>query len=302
MLAVTRWARNGLRVPGRDCEDSTVRELTVETTADPHRALSGAESYLMARPVEHNVLLTLLGERVAEPEPGRYWIVWGGHEVVGFAMQSPATMPLLLSPMPGKVIEALADEVAASSSSLPGCAGEVSAAALFAGRWSELVPEPVSTEEGQRLYRLATVRAAPQVPGTFRLAGPDDHDVLVRYRAEFCAETGAFGGDPGTMVRAETAASRLFVWDDGGVVSTARVTAGVAGVARIGFVYTPGESRGRGYAAACVGALSARVRDVDGLECILFTQLANPTSNRLYRALGYEAIAERLSYRFGKGH
>ena len=63
-------------------------------------------------------------------------------------------------------------------------------------------------------------------------------------------------------------------------------------------VYTPPERRRRGYAGACVAALSAAALDVAD-ECILYAQLANPTSNGLYRRLGYEAVAEGLIYRFG---
>ena len=31
----------------------------------------------------------------------------------------------------------------------------------------------------------------------------------------------------------------------------------------------------------------------------LYTDLGNPTSNAIYRAIGYEAVAELLRYRFG---
>jgi predicted GNAT family acetyltransferase len=34
------------------------------------------------------------------------------------------------------------------------------------------------------------------------------------------------------------------------------------------------------------------------LRCVLYTDLANPTSNSIYRRIGYEAAAEILGYRF----
>ena len=63
-------------------------------------------------------------------------------------------------------------------------------------------------------------------------------------------------------------------------------------------MYTPPEHRGKGYATASVGHLS-RVLSDRGLRCVLYTQLSNPTSNAIYRALGYEPIGEVLSYNFG---
>lgn len=49
-------------------------------------------------------------------------------------------------------------------------------------------------------------------------------------------------------------------------------------VVRIQAVYTPPPNRGRGYAGACVGALSAQLRNA-GNRCVLYTDLANPISN-----------------------
>jgi predicted GNAT family acetyltransferase len=71
----------------------------------------------------------------------------------------------------------------------------------------------------------------------------------------------------------------------------------VAGVVRVSGVYTPPEQRKRGYAAACVNALSNYFRGA-GYRCILYTDLGNPTSNSIYQRIGYRAVAEALRYRF----
>ena len=42
----------------------------------------------------------------------------------------------------------------------------------------------------------------------------------------------------------------------------------------------------------------SRVLTDRGLRCVLFTDLANPTSNAIYRRIGYEAVAEILGYDF----
>jgi predicted GNAT family acetyltransferase len=36
----------------------------------------------------------------------------------------------------------------------------------------------------------------------------------------------------------------------------------------------------------------------DADTCILYTQLGNPTSNAIYRAIGYEPVVEVVRYRF----
>ena len=63
-------------------------------------------------------------------------------------------------------------------------------------------------------------------------------------------------------------------------------------------MYTPDDLRRRGYASACVAALSAHALSTGAETCILYTQLHNATSNRIYRRIGYEPIAEVLVYEF----
>lgn len=273
--------------------------LEIHPTDDAEQALTDAAAFLTGKPVEHNQVLTLLTERRHRPAPGRYWTVRSGGETIGFAMQSPGEKPLLLTPMSREAVETVAAVVAADEDmTLPGVTAEAGTAAAFAGCWSELAAGRVDVREGQRLYLLGELSLVHGVPGDLRQAREEERGLLTEWVTAFCVDTGAPAGDPAEMVGQEMAAGRLFVWDDRGAVSVARATTGAAGVSRIGFVYTPPELRGRGYALGCVGALSQRVRDVEGLECVLYTQLANPTSNGIYRRLGYRAVTEVLTYGF----
>ncbi len=67
---------------------------------------------------------------------------------------------------------------------------------------------------------------------------------------------------------------------------------------RIGMVYTPPEHRGNGYATALVADQSQWLLDNGYDACFLFTDLANPTSNRIYERIGYRQVAEAASYGF----
>ena len=73
----------------------------------------------------------------------------------------------------------------------------------------------------------------------------------------------------------------------------------MAGACRIGFVYTPPERRRRGYATGCVAALSERLLANGAERCMLYAQLHNPTSNAIYRRMGYEPVSDIVFYRFG---
>ena len=85
---------------------------------------------------------------------------------------------------------------------------------------------------------------------------------------------------------------------DGKPVAWAGVGGRTPNGIRIGPVYTPPEERGHGYASAVVAAASQAQLDEGRTFCFLFTDLANPTSNRIYQAIGYEPIGDFDEYHF----
>lgn len=85
----------------------------------------------------------------------------------------------------------------------------------------------------------------------------------------------------------EISSGALYLWEDGEPRSMAGEVAQTPHGARIGYVYTPPERRGRGYASACVAGLSQRVLASGRRSCFLYTDLSNATSNALYQRIGY---------------
>ena len=64
-------------------------------------------------------------------------------------------------------------------------------------------------------------------------------------------------------------------------------------------MYTPPEQRRRGYGSAATAVASARNLERGCRFCFLYTDLANPTSNKIYMDLGYEPVADSVEYAFG---
>jgi predicted GNAT family acetyltransferase len=72
----------------------------------------------------------------------------------------------------------------------------------------------------------------------------------------------------------------------------------VAGTRRIGPVYTPPALRGRGYATVATAELSQLLLNAGAERCMLFTDLANPTSNKIYASIGYVRFGDWRELRF----
>jgi predicted GNAT family acetyltransferase len=72
--------------------------------------------------------------------------------------------------------------------------------------------------------------------------------------------------------------------------------AGIAGPTpngiRVQAVYTPPQHRQHGYASMLVARVSQLMLDSGKRFCFLFTDLANPTSNKIYQQIGYHHIAD----------
>jgi predicted GNAT family acetyltransferase len=146
----------------------------------------------------------------------------------------------------------------------------------------------------ERLYRLDAVVQPPAPPGAWRLAEPGDGALIDRWSTGFAEDTGVESGESiGRDLASRVGDGRVFLWVDGGEpVSLTATAQPIGGVVRVGPVYTPPDRRGRGFASALVAVVSQHALDAGNDCCTLFTDLDNPTSNRIYQAVGYRPICD----------
>jgi predicted GNAT family acetyltransferase len=154
---------------------------------------------------------------------------------------------------------------------------------------------------------LADLVLPAGVSGRFRAADLDDLDLVHQWTVDFHAEA---AGDERVPARAASRAKiergLAWLWIDvvDGLEQPVSYTGGavpVRGVHRIGPVYTPPEFRAHGYASACVAQVSNLERAAGASEICLFTDQANPTSNKIYQALGYVPVADTVNLGFVAG-
>jgi predicted GNAT family acetyltransferase len=211
------------------------------------------------------------------------------------AVQTPVR-PLVLAKAEVGALAALAREWDRRGLPLNGVFGPAESAQRFAAAWPGERLECVLT---MRSYALTRV-VSPNVPGALRAAAAGEVPLLTAWARAFIAESGGHPGDPAQIIPDGVRDQRLFVWEvsaERPPVAMAAWTGRTSTSARLTLVYTPPELRGRGYASACVAAVSQRLLD-EGLErCLLFADLANPTSNAIYQRLGYVPLGDFAEYR-----
>ena len=277
------------------------------TTADTAGFLAAAGDFLRADPARNTVMLSvtedLLLKAAASAETLFGWWQPDGDQVGAAFMHTP-DYPLLLSRVSGPAAAALARDLTADSGTgrrIPGVNVGQEGADAFAAAWRDRTGNAVAVYRRMRLFRLGElISPRPWPEGTARLAAGTERDLLARWFGAFAREV----GDPPGQDHSGAAAGRLAyggltVWEAGGVpVSVAGRTRAVAGMVRVGPVYTPPELRGRGYAGAATAALSQAALDAGLREVVLYTDLANPTSNALYQRLGYRPVEDRVVLSF----
>jgi ribosomal protein S18 acetylase RimI-like enzyme len=259
--------------------------------------LDEAGAFLAGRPAEHNLIHTLLQQRAATGEPGRYWLVRDGATPTGLVLQSPIGFRAALTPMVAEAARAAVEAIAGDGIDLPGVEGEAAAASAFAGHWTEVCRTGARPVLGMRLQLLGRLVLPEGVAGRYRQATEADRPVVREWFSAFSDEVSGTHA-PDDAVDRRIGAGLVGLWElDGEIVSLAGRTDAVTGTARIGPVYSPPERRRLGYAGACVGHMAARIVDA-GDSCVLYTDLENPTSNSVYRQLGFATIGENVRYEF----
>ena len=276
--------------------------MTWTTTTDPEAFLAAAGAFLRAAPAANSVTLTIVEAmrgRGAPPEPDAshvfgWWQPPGA--AVGGALLHTPPYPINLTAMPPEAVPPLADALAVDGRTISGVSGDLAATEAFAAVWTERTGAPARVWRRMRLHRLdAIVEPDPPPPGEAVLVAAEHRDVAVAWFDAFATEIHEPRRDLGPVVDDRMTYGGLMLWMvDGAPVSLAGRTRLVAGAVRVAPVYTPPEYRGLGYAAGATVAATRGAIEEGATEVLLYTDLANPTSNRLYARLGYRPVEDRV--------
>lgn len=269
--------------------------FTVHRFLSAEAFLDRAESWLLQNEAANN--LTLGVTRALAAGDDRYdqpiylAVIERGNAVVGCAFRTPPYR-LCVSDLPAESISPLVDDVSGVYSIISGIRGPGSAAANVARTWCDRHGGRYESVMEQSIYS-ATRASFPSHPptGHLRRAEESDLKIVVGWAEIFLKETGLMGSGRETVDRMMSDGS-LYVWeDDGPRCMLAAVGPTPRGI-RIGYVYTPVQFRGSGYASIATATLTARQFESGRRFCFLFTDKANPTSNAIYRRIGYEKICD----------
>jgi hypothetical protein len=276
--------------------------MRVARFASPGAFLAAAESDLTAAEVENNLILGSahdLTRRIQPEGPRPYFsAVLDGDRVLMSAFRTQPGKVGVTRCFRPEALPPLAEDAWKACPEATAVIGPAETADAFSEALAALTGRPARRHSRQRIFEVSALGPiGTMVPGEFRAARPDEVDLLTRWTDGFFAAVNEPGDSRGLVLGRITETS-LFVWDHQGAVSMAAAAGRTRRTVRVAHVYTPPEHRGRGYATACVAALTRQLLAEGNERCCLYSDVANEASNAVYRRLGYEPVCDVTRYTF----
>ncbi len=264
------------------------------------------EPFLLQKEAENNLTLGLIGTfHRTVPAANVYTAIVEADEQIAMTLLMTPPHHLILSinedVMSERIMMETVRALVLNGMHIPGVVGERKWTEAFARIWASETSQRASIAMEQKIYKLAEVIAIQQSIGGFLLADLSHHPLLTEWMVDFMNYTKE------SPISIENAAGRMkqfiqeksvFLWMvDDVPVSMARKSRSTKNGICVSLVYTPDESRGKGYASSCVAELSRHLLG-DYTFCTLYTDLANPTSNSIYQKIGYYPIQDSIMITF----
>jgi uncharacterized protein len=270
--------------------------MRCELFRDATRFLAAAGPFLAQREAENTVLLGAALRARRKPREAVMAVVRDADIVRLAAIMIPPHALVVSAGDPDAILH-LVEALRQAGVRPPGVSGLEPMAERFAAQWR--AGEDTAAEPALRmiLYCSDRITAPRNVPGELRPAAPGDLDWLAEWQHRFAKQAGLSAAEQAAdmrpVVAARIARAEMHIWIVEGqpVASAAFLPTTPAGDAgRINAMFTLEEARGKGYASACVAALSQQLLDRGWRYCLIFADRDNLITTRIYPRLGYREI------------
>lgn len=274
--------------------------MSFTCTVDPAEAKTWFAALTDRRPCEFSIIASVSDALLADPDlytDPRFWAGRRQGEVVAAYMHTRPHEVHIARSTPHDARQ-FAAHLAETGHHVPGVGGPRDAVLAFAAEWSTRTPATARTVMEMGVFDLPARPALPfPVSGQFRTATTADLELANAWAQDF-ADSVSHVPHVAASLEPRIDAGRVGLWEEGGrAVSMAYASPVNGGVTRVSGVWTPPALRGRGFASGVVAGVSAARMDA-GERCMLYTDLANATSNAIYQAIGYRRIGENRSIAF----
>jgi predicted GNAT family acetyltransferase len=251
--------------------------------------------FLLEREIENNLLIGIALHHADHPVPATD-AVWLAVEEDGAVVAAAVRTPphyVAVSQLPPGAARAIADCFVALGAVPDGASGPDSHGSDVLVALRQQLGGDVALHSAETIYALSSVTDVPVPPGVARAATPSDLGLLKAYFEAFVRELALPPAmDLSAMVQGHVESGTALLWEDGGPRSLACRARKTATGSAIAPVYTPPESRRRGYGGAVTAELARRLLAAGDRFVCLFADQKNPTANHVYQSMGFRKVGD----------
>lgn len=255
------------------------------------------EPLLYKKEDEYSLFLGILGQ-IGDGRYEDYFLALAEREgavVAASLMTPPHPLQLIVFQREPGIEREIAEHLLDLGTEVTGLVGDRETAFQFAEEWTAKTGDQTKILMDQGLYRADSVtKGLERSPGSWRVANKTHAELLSSWLLLFEQETGIT-----TSTAAEAARKidqflelkEVYIWEvDGEVVSCMKKARPSKHGITVSFVFTPEHHRRKGYARTLVAYVTEELL-LEYDFAMLYTDLQNPTSNKIYKEVGYEQIA-----------
>jgi len=197
--------------------------------------------------------------------------------------------------------KAFADFVVENKLYFEGVVGPTETSKTITESYGQKVNSKIRVGMAQNIMQFTKTDWPQKISGNFEIATESDFDLIADWLMAFAREAlphdNADEAHFRKIAEAKIKKQEAFLWIENGVKKAMTLSGRPTknGVSVSG-VYTPKSERRKGYASNLVASVSDHLIRQGKSFCVLYTDAANPTSNKIYQNIGYKIIGESSHY------
>ncbi len=273
-------------------------DVEIIESKDPDFFLKQLGHILYEKEAEYSLMLGLCELKASgqsQTPDYYYFLVKQADTFIGGAVVTEKS--LVLSMMPEPTLVPLVNALQEKCIKCPGVVGPAITADSFSRIWADGKQTERKLSMAQKIYALQDVKLSENVSGSFCAANENHIELVAEWLVKFTEES--LPNEISTIenarafVTAKIKKNEILLWLDstGTPVSMNFVGRPNKSGTSVSGVFTPKSKRANGFASAVVAHTSKKMLDKGKKFCVLYTDLANPTSNKIYQTIGYKEVA-----------
>lgn len=285
-----------------------VKDFEIKIVSDVESFLELAKNFLLQRETEYSLQLGLCELRKSFPKNSDdyfYIAIFRDKNLIGTAVLTERA--LTISALEEPVILQLCLFLKKENINFSGVVGPAMTSEAIARISGHITNQKVQLVMGQKIYELTQVLIPQNIAGKLSLANELHQELVGQWLYEFNVES--LPHEKTTLdktialAKIKISKNEVYLWLDkeNNPVSMNMISRPTQNGISISGVYTPKNLRKRGYASAVVSGTSQKMLESGKKFCVLYTDTANPTSNKIYQQIGFREIATSKYYMFSAG-